>query len=53
VRAPGGKITEFDVQHKNLYDTQAQAINDQGEITGYYCYLKDDTDYCPGFLRTP
>ena len=53
VRAPGGKITEFDVPGAGTgawQGTQATAINPEGAITGHYT---DAKGVYHGFLRMP
>jgi hypothetical protein len=53
VRAPGGKITEFDVPGAGTgawQGTQATAINPKGAITGHYTDAKGVSH---GFLRLP
>ena len=45
LRAPNGTITSFD--HPDTQDTHAAAINDKGEIVGYY----EDDSGLHGFFR--
>jgi probable HAF family extracellular repeat protein len=47
-KLPDGSITTFDP--KGSTDTTPTAINDKGEITGWYA---DASGQLHGFLRTP